>query len=843
MSCLHALACSGEGTPAAQPGKAGRGGVQRGERERRKACNISPGDPVMTGFDTSAFLASFFDEACQRLQSINQYLVRLESGQLDAEGVIHLRREAHNIKGSAQMLGVQDVGELAHLFEDALDATLQREPEQRQALMQFLYDLHDSLQQRLQFVDAKARLAIDARRDVFAALKTSSQQERDNSAGTGQTKTAQMASNKTGKQKTQVPKHLIAAVMGSMEASLQGERINAGPADSGEAEQQHKPLEPVNFRPDLTGLEMDSAAVEQGSGNFLRVDRTRFARLSNQIIELGSGRYMEAFPEQELQQVVQGFRDLQQAIMTGADQQPQAAWQGAFDRQLHQLQQLGESMRSRQHRSAAMLDDLRDQVLGLMLRPLHTIFSVFPRTVRDIGVRSGKKVQLLLAGDAVEMDQAAAEKLTGPLVHLINNAVAHGIESPAVRQQCGKPEQGQISIIASQKGADVEIIVSDDGRGMDIDLIRERAIAKGLVSQAEAAEMDASEIMELIFQPGFSTRHEVDELAGRGMGMSVVQAVLHELTGTIHIHSEKGQGTQFRLTIPASIAVRQAMVLSIAGQRFGLLANLVRQVMPFGQLAVKTGHGPYSHGYMDFEQHRVPIIDLHRILKQKRAARPNGACSIIIVEYLEGFLGLVVDEVVAEKEILVREIDPYLKRYQPLGLMGCTITGDGAVLLLIDPDGLKEMWRTAPDPELTDKCSGAFKQRMMLVDDSSIALEIEKSMFEAMGFRVDTAIGGTDALEKIGLRDYDLLVTDLGMPEVDGIELITRIRSLDKYQGLPILMLATLESEDEKQRALAAGANAYMVKRRLKREDETLERVLSQLLGGDEKPVIDEGDG
>ncbi len=795
----------------------------------------------MTEFDTSGFLASFFDEASQRLQSINQHLVLLESGALDEEGIIQLRREAHNIKGSAQMLGVQDIGELTHLFEDVLDATWQREPEQRQSLIQFLYDLHDSLQQRLQFVDGKPRLDIGSRREAFAALQACLQPAQENNADAGPTTAAKAAKKKSRKKNIRVPEHLIAAVMGSIEASLPGESAKAGPAARSEADQHPEPVEEVNFRPDLDGLEMDGAEREQGSGNFLRVDRTRFARLSNQIIELGSGRYMEAFPEQKLQQVVQGFRNLKQSMLAGSD--PQAAWQGEFDRQLRQLQQLGESMRIRQQRSTAMLDDLRDQVLGLMLRPLNSVFSVFPRTVRDVGKRSGKKVQLLLAGDAVEMDQEAAEKLHGPLVHMINNAVAHGIESPAVRKQCGKPEQGQISIIASQKGSDVEIIVSDDGKGMDIDLIRDSAIAKGLISQAEAAEMDASEIMELTFQPGFSTCHEVDDLAGRGMGMSVVQTVLHELTGTIHIHSEKGRGTRFRLTIPSSIAVRQAMILSIAGQRFGLLANLVRQIMPFDQLKIKTGHGPYSHGYMDFEHHRVPIIDLHRALKQQREHQPNSACSVIIVEHLEGFLGLVVDDVAAEKEILIREIDPYLKRYQPLGLMGCTITHDGTVLLLIDPDGLKEMWRTAPEPDLADGCGGTFTQRMMLVDDSTIALEIEKSMFEAMGFSVDTAIGGTDALEKIGLRHYDLLVTDLGMPEVDGIALITHIRRLDQYHDLPILMLATLESEDEKQRALAAGANAYLVKRRLKNEDEQLERVLSGLLGMDSNSVIDEDDG
>ncbi len=812
----------------------------------------------MAEFDTSGFLASFFDEVAQRLQSINHKLLLLESGKIDEEGIIQLRRDAHTIKGSAQMLGVQDISELAHLFEDVIDATLQHAPENRQPLTQFLFDLHDSLKQRLQHVDGKSRLQTASIRETFTALQKSMQQAQENSIPSEQTETSNPANQKTakkksGKKRAQVPKNLIAAVMGTIEGSLQESKhsiSNAAESDHKAPEQPASPLklppvESINFRPELTELETNPATIEKDSGNFLRVDRTRFGRLSNQIIELGSGRYMDAFPEQQLQLAIQNLRNLKESAMT--ETSPQPAWQAEFDRQLRKLQQLGESMRIQQHRSTAMLDDLRDQVLSLMLRPLHTVFSMFPRTVRDIGVRSGKKVQLLLAGDGVEMDQEAAEKLTGPLVHLINNAVAHGIESPAQRREYGKPEQGQISIIASQKGNDVEIIVSDDGQGMDIDLIRDSAITRGIVSQAEAAEMDASEIMELVFQPGFSTRQEVDDLAGRGMGMSVVQSVIHKLTGTIHIHSQKGRGTQFKLTIPASIAVRQVMVLRIAGQRFGMLANLVRQVIPQDQLAIKQGRGPYRHGYINFEHHRVPIIDLHRTLKQRsneqdKTAQHGGEPSVLIVEHMEGFLGLVVDEIVAEKEILVREIDPYLKRYHPVGLMGCTLTRDGAVLLLIDPEGLKEIWRTAPDPELADGFSAEFTHRIMLVDDSSIALEIEKSMFEAMGFSVDTAIGGKDALERIGLHDYDLLVTDLGMPDMDGMELIAHLRSLDKYQALPVLMLATLESDDEKQRALTAGANAYLVKRHLGSEAEQLMMILSDLLGTDENPAIDEAD-
>jgi len=806
----------------------------------------------MAEFDLSGFLAVFFDEARQRLQSINQKLVLFESGKLDEQGLIQLRRDAHTIKGSAQMLGVQDIGELAHLFEDAIDYAMQRRSDQRPLVVQFMYDLHDSLQHRLQDVDGKSQIDTSAMVAAFETLKGASDKE----INATEAKPEKPLRKKPRKKKPRVPQNLIAAVMGSIEGSLQDKAGEPGaaaadtpnaasPEDSSPAVQS---TEPINFRPGLESLDMNVADVGQRSGEFLRVDRSRLSRLSNQIIELSSGRYSETFPEQQAQQVMAGFRRLKESSIADGLQANAGTWQREFDHQLRKLQQLNELMRTQQRRSTGMLDDLRDQVLGLMLIPLSTVFSVFPRTVRDIGKRCGKNVQLLLAGDVVEVDQVAAEALMEALIHLINNAVAHGIEGPETRLQCGKPEHGQITITASQKGRDVEIIVTDDGQGMDVDLIADKAIAKGMVSRQEISEMNASEIMELIFQPGFSTCHDVSDIAGRGMGMAVVQDVVNTLTGNIHIHSQKGEGSQFCLTIPVSVAVQQAVLFRIAGQHFGMLANLVSQVLPFNNMDIKKGHGPYSNGYIDFEHHRVPIIDMHDSLGRQIELRSGQdqsnhekmvhESSVMVVEHLDGFLGIVVDEMLDEQEILLREVPHYLKRYQPVGLMGCAIAADGDVLLLIDPNGLKQMWRSAPDPELA-VCNGGepFNQRMILVDDSSIALKIEKSMFEAMGFKVDTAIGGKDALEKIGLHHYDLLVTDLEMPDIDGVQLVEQLRSEGVHQHMPVLILATLESEYEQQRALTAGANGYMVKHRLKGEDEKLRSILSSLLTSGEEPA------
>jgi len=870
----------------------------------------------MSEFDVSGFLASFFDEARERLLSINRRLVLLEAGTLDNEGLNLMRRDAHTIKGSAQMLGVQDVSELGHLFEDAMEYTIKHALAHSSAMIQFLYDLHDALQERIGHHDSKRRLdsaplherfellcaatkevktgaakspdestgvvKIKKRslsgkaprrgvsRDVLAAIKSSIESSLPPAAATNtqvgealpaepnHMETPALASpvagsdlpvteadaaprkkiNKARKRKGRVSKALLSSIKGSIEHSLEhGSRVNDVPVVGTPTVRAKR--EKVDFRPADEPEPTSLPVQQQSSGNFLRVDRARLLHLSNQIIEFGSDRYRPDASEAHLRKLADDIVALKERMQTtfdGDSGNDVRMLSADMERQARQAQILAGELHLHHQRSAAMLDDLRDQVFGLMLRPLASIFSIFPRTVRDVAGRSGKKVQLLIAGDSIEMDQLAAEALTEPLVHLINNAIAHGVESGEERLNSGKPEEGQITIAARQKGNLVSIDVMDDGLGMDVDDIRGKAIAKGLISAVEAAEMDEKEVLELIFHPGFSTRSVIDDLAGRGMGMSVVQHAMRELRGTIHIHSEKGRGTRFRLTLPVSVGLQQVVIFRIANQRFGMIGNLVEKILPLHEQAIRQGHGPYARGYIDYEQHRVPLIDLHDALLTGEKSKPDAQSGILIVEYLEGYLGLVVDEVCDNQQLMVREIDPYLKHYHMVGLMGCAIIDDGSVLLLIDPNGLKLMWRTAPDADI-DKIrtvesgdeSVAVDRRIMLVDDSSIALQVEKAMFEALGYRVDTAIGAADMLEKIGLHDYDLLVSDIEMPDMDGISLIEHLRAQERFIRIPILVIATRDSKGDKQRALDAGANAYLVKGHIKGREEVLKETLSRL--------------
>ena len=793
----------------------------------------------MTDFDLSGFMVQFFEEAKERLASVNRKLVLLESGKLDTEGLSQLCRDAHTIKGSAEMLGIKDISSLSHLLEDAVGYVAKREPGAgSDAITQFLFDLHDQLQQRLHDPDSESRIDSAPLIEQFNHLCA---EERVKSAAVPSPPVNKP--RRPRPKKMRVNRNIIAAVMGSIEGSLQkgdkpGKPENPEAEETGsQPSQQPLKVEDICFRPDVESLEEQvEKSTEESSGSFLRVDRSRLNRLSNQIIELGSDRYRGGSIDEEFEGVMLDFKLLRQQLFSSGSVDDHSIYSSEFDQRLRELHKLGEQIRLHQKRSSAMLDDLRNQVFGLMLRPISSLFAIFPRTVRDLAARSGKRVRLLVSGDAIEMDQLAAEALSEPLIHLINNAVAHGIELPEERVAAGKPEEAQITIQAKQQGTEVSIEVMDDGKGIDVDRLREKAISSSIISSDEADEMDAAEILELIFHPGFSTMGVANESAGRGIGLNVVLNVMRELTGSVHIQTQAGKGSKFILKLPVSTAIQKANTFIVAGQQFGMLSNLIEKVLPLESQKIEKGQGAYHQGYITYDGHRVPVIDLYPVLNP--AGQNQSGSSIMIIEHFEGYLGVLVDEVLEQREIIVREIDPYLKYYHPVGLMGNAIADDGSVMLLIEPNGLKEMWRTSPeydfDGDAIEK-NPAFNHHMLLVDDSSIALKLEKRIFEAMGFTVDTAVGGMDALQKMELNSYQLLITDMNMPNINGVELIERLRSDASYKELPILVIATRASESESKRAMKAGATAFIGKRSINEPDKELTATLMSMLAIDEE--------
>jgi len=837
----------------------------------------------LSGFDLSSFLASFFDEARERLSSINQHLVNFESGKLSDDEFVELRRDAHTIKGSALMLGVNDIGGVGHLFEDAIEQLIEHPEWRTPAMVQFLFDLHDKLEDRLKEVDSEELLEPDVLRESYNQLIKSIQageggeaaaepeEEKAESASSGLIGADEAAEWKKDREERRdepvsddIADELdISALVEALpdefseleDISVEGistDEIQAEETPVEETQVEETSVEPVDepeesfesisltplpeadsgglddFKPDVSQIEMKAIGQRKGSGRFLRVDAERLEELSNHVIELSTeqsrGESVESAMQSlhlEMRALRREWRELKTGLSTENSSELAAAMRSLDDAmagQVRKTKHFIDEFRHGQSRSGIMLKDLRDQVLSLMLKPLDSIFSTFPRAIRDVAVRADKKVNLQIAGESVEIDQGVAETLVEPMVHLLNNAVAHGIESPEDRIKAGKPEVGQITIIAKQNGNEVRIEVVDDGRGIDSETVKRTAVERGVTTQVEADAMDSAEILEMIFRPGFSTLSNVDDMAGRGIGMNVVQDTVRRLTGSIRIHTKVGEGTRFILSLPVRIAVQHALLFRMGDQKFGMLTHMIEQALPLHKQTIEKGAG--GKDFIRYGNHLVSIVDLRRMMTADQNALSDYPY-VLISEHIEGYVGIVIDELMDDHEIVVRDLDPYIKRYQPQGLMGNTIAADGSILLLLEPYGIKEMGRTSPDDDLNivieeqDKLS----LKVLLVDDSLIARKVEQGILESIGFRVDTAIDGMDALAKLESETYDMVITDLEMPRLDGFGLVRRMRNQPKYEELPILIISTRESAEDRMRGLEAGADAYLVKQQLDSEN------------------------
>ncbi len=822
----------------------------------------------MADFDLSNFIASFFDEAKERLNAINQALVAFEAGTLDEDGLVSLRRDAHTIKGSALMLGVNDVGGVAHVFEDLVELLIQSPNLRTPAATQFMYDLHDLLEKRLEDPEGKdvldekeVRARFDALLPELKAGQAIAKQDQAEEADAAQPDAeetekdpAQSLAEEVGALAASGDAHVMIGAEEARDRKARQEKEAPGRSEHQDTEKhlsqdeldallaqggkEDAPGTPASaFRPHIQPKAGTGLGQRKTSGRFLRVDAERMEELSNQVIEISTEQSRNKKVESDLQvarvdmrTLRREWRKVRHLLEAQGDEKAASTIDYMIETQIRHLRRMTEESRHQAERNELILRELRDKVLGLMVRPLDTIFSTFPRAVRDVAAKVGKQVRLVVEGSNVEMDQNVTEALVEPLVHLLNNAVAHGIESESERLAAGKPAQGQVSIIAKQSGSEVLIEVIDDGRGIDTEVIKKVAVERGVTTQDEIDLMDSGEIMELIFRPGFSTLEEVDTLAGRGIGMNVVQDAVRRLTGTIRVHTEVGQGTRFLISVPISVAVQDALMFRIGGQKYGMLTHMIDQALPLSGQMVHEGLA--GRKFLVYGDEQVPIVDLRQVMLGQ-GEQLSDEPFVIVAEHIEGFVGIVVDELLGEGEIMVRDLDPYIKRYLPQGIMGNTIVEDGSVVMLLEPYGIKEMGRTAPDQSLEVSLAEEEKMRfhILLVDDSLIAREVEKNVFESLGFVVDTAIDGMDGLEKLQSGHYDMLVTDLEMPRLDGFGLVRQIRNQTEYSELPIVVISTRESAEDRMRALEAGADSYMVKQRL--EASNIISTVKALVGPD----------
>lgn len=766
-------------------------------------------------------LSYFAPEAQEYLETLEASLLKLDKDPQNKELINQLFRTAHTLKGSAYTVGFQSIGDLVHHVEDFMGAV-------RDGQLQVLSGHTDLLLRSVDVVRVLMRrdqAQVANTRQRFAA--TLAELKRLHEGGVVESSSESHAT--------------LAAMVGGGQTIIPVEEQAA----------QHKATD---------GKSAEDREV-------IRVSRDRLERLLNLVGELviGRGRLEQRLSvlEQLSQQVlacknrlidsVQSFEEKHTFTFQGAAPntpvEPLAqGFPGLSDfgtleldkyddfnilaRRISEvtadisesMSQLSGSIR-RSHDDMSQLQQLtlgmRDEIARARMVPVGTPFTRFRRAIREIARASNKDVSLVTSGEHTEVDTGVVERLVDPLIHLVRNAVYHGIESAADRMIKGKPAVGTVYLHAAHRGNSVIIEVEDDGAGLDLAKIRAKAVKLGLVRPEQAQALSDAEALKYIFSPGFSTADKIGDQAGRGVGLDVVKRVIEGMNGHINVETVSGVGTKFTLDLPLTLLIATALLVRTGAERYAIPLPSVREVtMPTANTMQQMGERAVLH----MGDEAIEVYALRHLLRREQGA-VDLTMPIVIVRTIAGPVGLAVDELLGRQEIVIKTLGS-LKPLEQSVFGGATIDPEGRVVLVIDPGRLMARDHEAAIvaasqdvPLLTDSTGASEEQEegqagapILLIDDSLSIRKFVGRMLENAGYQVDTAVDGEDGLRKASAQSYRLIFTDLEMPKLNGFEVIQALRSRPQTQQTPVVVMTTRAGDKHRQMALSIGASSYVAK-------------------------------
>ena len=467
------------------------------------------------------------------------------------------------------------------------------------------------------------------------------------------------------------------------------------------------------------------------------------------------------------------------------------------------------------------VNTLEERVHAARLLPLSTVFALFPRMVRDLAKQQNKEVELIIEGGEIGVDKRILEEMKDPLMHLLRNALDHGIEAQPERERQGKPHSGAVLLRAVREGSGVLLEVRDDGRGLDTEAIRKVALKRGLHDEATLAAMTPAQLQQLIFLPGFSTSTFVTELSGRGVGLDVVRVNVERLKGDIRMESSPQQGTVMQVRLPLSLATTRLLLADVGGRLYGLPIEFVHTSRRVREEDLFTLEGRPAIK-LDGQPVIAPrLADLLELPEAGPSPSPSPASGrglgrglvCIVLQVGDERLGLRVDELLDEEEVVAKPLGAPLTRVR--NVAGLTILGSGEICAVLNPADLvrsAHKLAAAPVKSKPERAVAAAKTAILLVEDSALVRAMEKRILEDAGYEVIATVDGMDALDALGRRSFAAVVSDIVMPNMDGLTLTARIRQEPRYKDLPVVLVTALSSDEDKRRGLEAGANAYIPK-------------------------------
>ena len=767
-------------------------------------------------------LEDFLIEAFEMIEEMDQDLVELENNPDDLELLNKIFRVAHTVKGSGSFLNFDKLTHLTHHMEAVLDKARKGELKITPDIMDVILSSVDAMKAILEYIrdngndsapDVDVEPIVQKLDAITKGGNTTTKEEKQNTQETKE------ESGKVGDFNLDeiTPDNLDELDLSELSPEELDkvldklvDDMNTAPEDENEEieeveealqEESKEELENQNNIPakiqntaPVKEEKKEISKVEQKKEikkniistkeQTIRVDVRRLDQLMNLIGELVLAK----------NRLIKIYNDVEER------------YEG--EKFLEELNQVVSSI-------SIVTTDLQIAVMKTRMLPIGKVFNKFPRLVRDLSRDLHKKIKLIISGEDTELDKSIIEEIGDPLVHMIRNAVDHGIETPEERVKNGKPEEGTVWLKAYNEGNMIVIEIKDDGHGMDPEKLKQKAIEKGIITPGEAENISDKEAFMLIFKPGFSTAAKVTNVSGRGVGMDVVKTNIEKLNGIIEVDSIKGKGSTFKLKIPLTLAIIQALLVASQEDLFAIPLSNVIETVRIVEEDIYTIEGK---SVLKLRNEVLPLVNMADVFDIEKILEPEKYLYVVILGLGATKIGLIVDRFIGQEEIVIKSLGEFLKGIS--GIAGATIRGDGRVTLIVDVGSLMKLAKETHNKKLaTDSLNEVKKKKekpsdytVMIVDDSAMDRKLMHQALDELGVNIIEAKDGLEALDMLKQNDIDAMLVDIEMPRMDGYTLAQEVRKYNKYRKLPLIAVTSRTTKADRVRGVEVGMNEYITK-------------------------------
>ncbi|MCQ2826759.1 chemotaxis histidine kinase/response regulator CheAY2 [Helicobacter pylori] len=788
--------------------------------------------------DLQEIMEDFLIEAFEMNEQLDQDLVELEHNPEDLDLLNRIFRVAHTIKGSSSFLNLNILTHLTHNMEDVLNRARKGEIKITPDIMDVVLRSIDLMKTLLvtirdtgsdtnngkenEIEEAVKQLQAITSQNLEGAKETSGAKETPKEEVKKEIKEKAKEENKENKAKTPTAENpasdnpladepdLDYANMSAEEVEAEIERLlnKRQEADKErraqkKQEDQAKPKQEVTPTKETPKTEIPKApktetkakakadteenkALSIGVEQTVRVDVRRLDHLMNLIGELVLGK----------NRLIRIYSDVEER------------YDG--EKFLEELNQVVSSI-------SAVTTDLQLAVMKTRMQPVGKVFNKFPRMVRDLSRELGKSIELIIEGEETELDKSIVEEIGDPLIHIIRNSCDHGIEPLEERRRLNKPETGKVQLSAYNEGNHIVIKISDDGKGLNPVMLKEKAIEKGVISERDAESMSDREAFNLIFKPGFSTAKVVSNVSGRGVGMDVVKTNIEKLNGIIEIDSEVGVGTTQKLKIPLTLAIIQALLVGVQEEYYAIPLSSVLETVRISQDEIYTVDGK---SVLRLRDEVLSLVRLSDIFKVDAILESNSDVYVVIIGLADQKIGVIVDYLIGQEEVVIKSLGYYLKNTR--GIAGATVRGDGKITLIVDVGAMMDMAKSIKvnitnlmnESENTKSKNSPSDYVVLAIDDSSTDRAIIRKCLKPLGITLLEATNGLEGLEmlKNGDKIPDAILVDIEMPKMDGYTFASEVRKYNKFKNLPLIAVTSRVTKTDRMRGVESGMTEYITK-------------------------------